>query len=82
MHNIYYLGLSGERSLPFGLLVLFWNSLDLQKKKIFFFHVKIKKIHVKIYRIEEPELFGLYFIRAASFRTANLTKKKILVFTS
>ena len=22
MHNIYYLGLSGERSLPFGLLVL------------------------------------------------------------
>ena len=21
MHNIYYLGLSGERSLPFGLLV-------------------------------------------------------------
>ena len=23
MHNIYYLGLSGERSLPFGLLVLF-----------------------------------------------------------
>ena len=29
MHNIYYLGLSGERSLPFGLLVssskYFWN---------------------------------------------------------
>ena len=23
MHNIYYLGLSGERSLPFGLLVLY-----------------------------------------------------------
>ena len=22
MHNIYYIGLSGERSLPFGLLVL------------------------------------------------------------
>ena len=22
MHNIYYLGLSGERSLPFGLLVI------------------------------------------------------------
>ena len=22
MHNIYYLGLSGERSLPFGLLVV------------------------------------------------------------
>ena len=22
MHNIYYLGLSGERSVPFGLLVL------------------------------------------------------------
>ena len=22
MHNIYYLGISGERSLPFGLLVL------------------------------------------------------------
>ena len=26
MHNIYYLGLSGERSLPFGLLV-FQNKL-------------------------------------------------------
>ena len=23
MHNIYYLGLSGERSLPFGLLVFY-----------------------------------------------------------
>ena len=23
MHNIYYLGLSGERSLPFGLLVVY-----------------------------------------------------------
>ena len=28
MHNIYYLGLSGERSLPFGLLVL--ESMVLQ----------------------------------------------------
>ena len=26
MHNIYYLGLSGERSLPFGLLVFVFFS--------------------------------------------------------
>ena len=32
MHNIYYLGLSGERSLPFGLLVdlvMSWLKLFL-----------------------------------------------------
>ena len=26
MHNIYYLGLSGERSLPFGLLVYYCGT--------------------------------------------------------
>ena len=30
MHNIYYLGLSGERSLPFGLLVYYFlDSMGL-----------------------------------------------------
>ena len=34
MHNIYYLGLSGERSLPFGLLVLL---IDLRAFFVNFF---------------------------------------------
>ena len=29
MHNIYYLGLSGERSLPFGLLVKTFSDLGI-----------------------------------------------------
>ena len=32
MHNIYYLGLSGERSLPFGLLVSSPELLGSQGK--------------------------------------------------
>ena len=35
MHNIYYLGLSGERSLPFGLLVLISDSAELSMKKFY-----------------------------------------------
>ena len=31
MHNIYYLGLSGERSLPFGLLVYNMKSSHVEK---------------------------------------------------
>ena len=32
MHSVYYLGLSGERSLPFGLLVM--ESAVLERLKI------------------------------------------------
>ena len=36
MHNIYYPGLSGERSLPFGLLVLIGQGqLTMQSDQIF-----------------------------------------------
>ena len=35
MHNIYYLGLSGERLLPFGLLVSFMDSFVFKQQVLF-----------------------------------------------
>ena len=45
MHNIYYLGLSGERSLPFGLLVSFYYLSFLS------FYISIMHLHVFISRL-------------------------------
>ena len=54
MHNIYYLGLSGERSLPFGLLVFVVS----ERKYFIIVSVTINLCQRKIARPNAPLLDG------------------------
>ena len=58
MHNIYYLGLSGERSLPFGLLVIYiyhCKCWEWTKDYVFYYHYLTQCIFLFIYASMENE---------------------------
>ena len=55
-HNNYYLGLSGERSLPFGLLVIYLNMKETIFLYKYFIHKYQISINFQIVRLYPPEI--------------------------